>query len=203
MLYAAATSLGACAVMPAYLAHAADSAVPHQDVYFNMWRVSWVAHAPRTPGGLWDANIFSPERWTLAMSYAVPVESLVAAPLLWLHVPPVLVHNVLIVGATVGSAVAMACLAWYLTGSRAAGAVAGLIFAFAPYRIEHVMHLELQWAMWIPLMFLAAHRLAETGRLRYGAAMGGCVALQLCSPACTTACSWRPCWPWPCPCCCW
>ena len=173
--------LGACAVMPAYLAHAADSAVPHQDVFFNMWRVSWFAHALRVHGSLWDANIFSPERWTLAMSDAVPVESVVGAALLWLRLPPVLVHNCLIVGAMVGSGVAMACLAWYLTGSRGAGAVAGLIFAFAPYRIEHLMHLELQWAMWIPLTLLAVHVAVDEGRRSLGVAIGLGVSLQLLS----------------------
>ena len=71
----------------------------------------------------------------------------------------------------------MFALARYLTGSAGAGIVAGIIFAYAPYRFEHYMHMELQWAMWAPLTFLALHRLCDTGRLKYGIAFGGCIAL--------------------------
>ena len=74
-----------------------------------------------------------------------------------------LVHNLLLLGAMAGSGVAMFALARYLTGSRAAGVIAGIVFAFAPYRFEHAMHMELQWAMWMPLAFLALHRTFDTG----------------------------------------
>src|SRR5205085_2846318 len=70
---------------------------------------------------------------------------------------------------------------WYLTGSRAAAFVAGMAFAYAPYRFEHIMHMELQWAMWAPLAFLALHRTVDTGRVKYGVATGACLALQMLS----------------------
>ncbi len=160
----------------------ATQATPHQDVYFNMWRLSWVAHAISTdPARLFDANIFHPEPQTLAYSDAMIVEGLVAAPLLWSGVKPVLVHNLLLLGALAGSGAAMFALARYLTGSRGAGVMAGIVFAFAPYRFEHVMHMELQWAMWTPLAFLALHRTLDTGRWKYGLATGACIALQMLS----------------------
>jgi hypothetical protein len=157
-------------------------ATPHQDVYFNMWRLEWFAHALRsTPSQLFDANIFSPEPDTLALSDAMIVEGIVAAPLLWARIPPVLVHNVLLLAAIALSGAAMFALAGYLTCSRAAAIVAGVVFAFAPYRFDHIMHLELQWTMWMPLAFLALHRLYDTGRLRCGISLGACVALQILS----------------------
>src|SRR5262249_34542501 len=79
------------------------------------------------------------------------------------------------------SGAAMFALARYLTESRAAAIVSGIVFAFAPYRFEHIMHMELEWTMWMPLAFLALHRLYDTGRLKYGAALGACLALQLLS----------------------
>src|SRR5512134_546654 len=46
--------------------HMATRARDHQDVYFNMWRLRWVAHALATdPTRLFDANIFHPEQRTL------------------------------------------------------------------------------------------------------------------------------------------
>ena len=157
-------------------------ATPHQDVYFNMWRVEWFAHALATdPSHLFDANIFYPEPDTFALSDAMVVEGMAAAPFVWMGVRAVLLHNLLLLGAIALSGAAMFALARYLTGSRAAGIVAGIVFAFAPYRFEHIMHMEMQWTMWMPLAFLALHRLYDTGRMKYGLALGGCLALQLLS----------------------
>ncbi len=157
-------------------------ATPHQDVYFNMWRLRWFAHALVTPSvRLFDANIFYPEPRTLALSDAMFVEGTLAAPLVWAGMAPVLVHNLLLLGAIAVSGVSMFALARYLTGSRGAGVLAGIVFAFAPYRVEHVMHMELQWAMWMPLAFLALHRTFDTGKWKYGLGTGACVALQMLS----------------------
>jgi hypothetical protein len=157
-------------------------ATQHQDVYFNMWRLRWIAHALATsPSQLFNANIFFPERRTLALSDAMLVEGVLAAPLTWLGVKPVLVHNVALLSAIVLSGAAMFALTRYLTGSRGAGVIAGIVFCFAPYRFEHYMHMELQWAMWSPLALLALHRAYDTGQWRYGLAAGACVALQMLS----------------------
>jgi hypothetical protein len=155
---------------------------PHQDVYFNMWRLRWFAHALVTdPAHLFDGNIFHPEANTLALSDAMPVEGMVAAPLLWAGVRPVLVHNLMMLLPIAASGLAMFALARHLTGSRGGGLLAGIAFAFAPYRFEHAMHMELQWTVWMPLALLALHRTLETGRWRYGVATGACVALQMLS----------------------
>lgn len=159
----------------------ASRATQHQDVYFNMWRLRWLAHALATPARLFDANIFFPEARTLALSDAMLVEGLLAAPFSWVGMNPVLVHNLVLLTALAGSGAAMFALVRYLTGSRGAGLVAGIVFAFGPYRFEHIMHMELQWAMWSPLAFLALHRAYDTGRWRYGLAAGACVALQMLS----------------------
>ena len=157
-------------------------ATPHQDVYFNMWRLRWFAHALVTPSArLFDANTFYPEPLTLALSDAMPVEGIVAAPLVWAGMTPVLMHNLLLLGAIATSGMAMFAFARYLTGSRGAGVLAGIVFSFAPYRFEHVMHMELQWAMWMPLAFLALHRTFDTGKWKYGLATGASVALQMLS----------------------
>jgi hypothetical protein len=157
-------------------------ALEHQDVYFNMWRLGWFAHALVTsPASLFDGNTFYPEPRSLAFSDAMIVEGLVAAPLLWAGVPPVLVHNLLLLGAIVASALGMCVLVKRLTGNRTAAILAGLVFAFAPYRFEHYMHLELQWTVWMPWAFWALHRTLESGRWRDGALAGLFVALQMLS----------------------
>ena len=49
-------------------------ALEHQDVFFNLWRLCWVAHALSTsPLDLFNANVFHPERGVLA--YRTPCSS--------------------------------------------------------------------------------------------------------------------------------
>ena len=97
-------------------ARLASSAQEHQDVYFNMWRFAWVAHAlASSPSHIFDGNIFYPEPRAMTFSDAMPVETAVAAPLLWAHLPPVLVHNLLLLAGIVLSAAGMFVLASRLT----------------------------------------------------------------------------------------
>jgi hypothetical protein len=153
-----------------------------QDVFFNMWRFGWVAHALSTaPSRVLDGNTFYPERRTLTLSDAMPVESAIAAPLLLSGLPPVFVHNLMLLGGIVLSAAGIFMLAVHLTGSRSAGVTAGIIFAFVPYRFAHYMHMELQWTVWIPWAFWALHRTFESRSRRDAAWLGVFVALQFMS----------------------
>ena len=157
-------------------------AAEHQDVYFNMWRFGWTAHALVTsPRRVLDGNIFYPERRTLTFSDAMPVESAIAAPMLWAGVRPVLVHNLMLLAGIAFSGAGMFVLARRLTGSTAAGLTSGVVFAFAPYRFEHYMHMELQWTVWTPWAFWALDRMFKEGRRRDGALVGMFIALQFMS----------------------
>lgn len=152
----------------------------HHDPLLSIWRLSWIAHALRTaPLHLFDANIFYPSTLTLAFSDATLLQGLLATPLLWAGVPPVLVYNLLLLAGIAGSGVAMFVLARHLTGSPAASLVGAAVYTLLPYRIEHVMHLELQWAMFIPLTWWALHRLVESGSWRWGVVAGLCFWLQV------------------------
>lgn len=154
----------------------------HNDPLFSMWRLAWVAHALRTtPGHIFDANIFYPEARTLAYSDATLLEGAIAAPLLWAGVAPVLVYNLLLLGGIVASGVGMFVLVRYLTGSPGAALTSAVIFMLTPYRLEHYMHLELQWIMWMPLAFWAVHRAIDEGSWKFGALAGVFVSLQLVS----------------------
>jgi hypothetical protein len=149
------------------------------DPLFSVWRLSWVAHQlPRDPLRLFDANIFFPEPRTLAYSDAMLATALLAAPLLWLGVHQVVVYNVVFLLSFAVSGVAMYALVRELTGDRMAALVAGVAFAFYPFRFEHYSHLELQVTFWMPLALLMLHRTMKSGRVRDGVATGLMVALQ-------------------------
>jgi hypothetical protein len=156
-----------------------DSAIGvHGDSFFSVWRLAWVAHQIRNdPSRLFDANIFFPESTTLAYSDAMLAPALAVAPLNWLGVSPLLVYNLTLLAAFVASGVAAYALVRHLTGSTAGAVLGGLVFAFAPYRMEHFDHLELQFAFWIPLAALAWHQAADraglTDHLKVGALAAG------------------------------
>jgi hypothetical protein len=158
----------------------------HDDPLFSMWRLAWVAHALVTdPRHLFDGNIFYPARNTLAFSDAMMVEGLLAAPLFWLGVSPILIYNILLLGGIASSGIAMFVLARHLLGGDgpaiAPALVSAAIFTMAPYRIEHYMHLELQWVMWVPLTLWAIHRAIEGQSWRYGVLSGLFLWLQILS----------------------
>src|SRR5690349_9025413 len=152
----------------------------HFDVLFSIWRLAWFAHQiVRAPTDLFNANIFYPEPRTLAFSDAIPFESALAAPLLWSHVDPAVTYNLLILASFVAAGCSMFLLVRSETGSDAAGWCSGLIFAFAPFRFQHYIHLELLWTAPIPLAFWAFRRTMRHGRLRDGVLTGVFVAVQM------------------------
>jgi hypothetical protein len=137
------------------------------------WVLAWVAHQlPNAPAHIFDANIFYPERNTLAYSETLLVPGLLAAPLHWLGVAPILVYNLVFLSGFALSGVGVALVVRRLTGNAGAAIVAGIVFAFAPYRIDHYAHLQLQQTQFIPLTMWAFHRLLDNGRLRDGVLLG-------------------------------
>ena len=160
-------------------AHLWDRVEGHFDSYFSMWRLAWIAHQlPMDPARLFEANVFHPQRNALALSDPILLQGVCAAPLAWLGASPVLAYNVLVLASFVLCGLAAWALAARLTGSSAAGVVAGIVFAFAPYRYEHYFHLEILWGFWIPLGFLALHRAVESGTVRSGLHAGAILVAQ-------------------------
>lgn len=154
----------------------------HSDPYFSMWRLGWVAHAIfHAPRALFDANIFYPESHTLAYSDAMLLPGVVLAPLFWAGMNPVAIHNLALFAAFALSGLATFVLARELTGSTAAALVAGVIYAFAPYRFTHYTHLELQMVFWIPLALLMIHKIVSSNDARAGVFLGAAVGFQLLS----------------------
>jgi hypothetical protein len=152
----------------------------HYDTLFSIWRLAWIAHTlPRNPAGLFDANIFAPEKSALAYSDAMLFQGLIAAPLIWAGIDVVTAYNILVLLSFVTAGAAMYWLVRRLTGSSAIGVVGGLMYAFQPYRYAHYPQLELLWTCWIPIAFVALHEVFERHRIRDGLLLGAAVGLQV------------------------
>ena len=175
------TALTALMTYPQVL-HMRDGIHDVGDPLLNLWALSWVAHQlPIAPMHLFDANIFAPDRWTLAYSETLLAPGLIVAPLLWMGVSSVLVYNIVLLSGFALSGVGTALLVRELTRSIGASIVAGVIFAFLPFRFDHYAHLQLQQAEWIPLALWAFHRVMKSGRLRDGLWLGVFVSCQFLS----------------------
>lgn len=175
------TALAVALTYPQAL-HLDDAVHDDGDPLLNAWALAWVAHQlPLAPAHIFDANIFYPERRTLAFSETLLLPATVSAPLHWLGVGPLLVYNLVFLSGFVLSGTGVALLVRSLTGNGLAGAVAGLVFAFLPYRIDHYPHLQLQQTQCLPFAFWAFHRLLRTGRLRDGLLFGAFTAGQVLS----------------------
>ena len=155
--------------------------IAHFDPPFSAWRLARVVHNMSSRGPLFDGEIFWPAQQTLAYSDAMLAQAVFAWPLLAAGLTPLAVLNVLTLAGVAGSATAAYVLARRLTSNTGAALVAGLVFAFAPYRRDHLHHLELQWALWMPLALWAWHRALDGGRARDGLLCSAFVLLQLLS----------------------
>ncbi len=175
------TALTAVMTYPQIL-HMSDAVHDDGDPLLNAWTLAWVAHQlPRAPAHLFDANIFYPERRTLAFSETLLAPAVVVAPLHWMGAGPILVHNIVFLSGFIVSGAGMALLVRMLTGHAGAAVLAGLVFAFLPYRIDHYAHLQLQQTQCLPLALWAFHRLLRTARPRDGVLLGLFAAGQILS----------------------
>ena len=166
------TALTAVMTYPQVL-HLHDGVHDDGDPLLNTWTLTWVAHQlPRAPARLFDANIFYPERKTLAFTETLLLPGMLAAPLHWIGVAPLLVHNLVLLSGFAVSGAGTALLVRSLTGNTAAAILAGIVFAFLPYRIDHMPHLQLQQTQCLPLALWAFHRLLERGRVSDGVWFG-------------------------------
>lgn len=161
------------------------------DSAFIAWVMGWVArHLTALLQGdsgawaaMWQAPIFAPEPSTLAYSEHFTAQAAQALPVYWLTGNPLLAYNLLHLAAFVLTGLAAHLLTHRFTGSHAAGAVAGLTFAFSHYRLDwslaHLQTLSVHW--WI-FALLALDLFAATGGLwALAGAAAGIVALSLSS----------------------
>lgn len=150
------------------------------DPVFVTWVMAWVngALASGSLDGFWTANIFFPERGTLAYSEHFIAQSLMVAPVYWLSGNAILSYNVAFLLTFILTGLGTYMLTRALTGSDAAGFVAAFVAAFNQYRLVYeVAHLHTLSIHWFPFALYALHRYLATDRWRYLA--GAAAALIL------------------------
>lgn len=173
----AAAALTAVLLYPISVHPASVARIDSSDGRFSLWNVAWVARTiVADPGHLFDANIYYPHRGTLLYSEANLVAGVLAAPGYWMTRNPYFAHNTVVLFAFFLSALATYWLVHALTGSRWAGMVSGICFAFTPHVFAHTTHIQLLMTPGIPLSMLAFHRVADRPTRGRGAVLGAAMA---------------------------
>lgn len=147
------------------------------DGRWSIWVVAWVAHAISSdPSRLYDANIFHPERDTLAYSEANVGAGVLALPA-WLATSnPYAAHNSAIILGFALSVLTMFALARRICGHAGAALAAAILYAFCPFVFARTAHIQLLMIWGIPLVMLCLHRLVDEPTPTRGVALGLAVA---------------------------
>ena len=134
------------------------------DSLLNTWILAWDAtHFGR---GWWNANIFYPNPLALGYSEHLAAQALSIAPIYWLTGNAVLCYNLVFLGTFVLSGLGVFLLARAFGVSAPAAFVAGLAYAFTPYRISSLPHIQVLSSAWMPFVLFGFRRYFEGRRTR-------------------------------------
>ena len=148
------------------------------DPVLNTWILWWNAVTVPFTDAWWNPPAFYPLEDVMAFSEHLLGLSVIATPVYWLTGNPVAAYNTVFLLTFPLSGLAGYWLCYELTRRRDAAWIAGLAFAFAPYRIDQVAHVQVLAAYWIPIGLAALHRYYRDARSRWLAVFAVAVLMQ-------------------------
>ena len=148
------------------------------DPALNVWILWHNATTLPFTEAWWSPPVFHPSPDVLSYSEQLFGLSLLSTPVYWVTGSPIVAYNVAFLMTFPLSGVAAYLLVFELTGRRDASWLGGLAFAFAPYRMEHVAHVQVLASYWMPLGLFALHRYYHDGRRRWMLLFGGATLMN-------------------------
>src|SRR6266576_2839084 len=133
--------------------HLRDAVADKGDPYMIAWTLWWDFHQTfHNPLHLFDANVFYPYHYTLAFGENDYGIAMLFFPLFAIGLRPLTVHAIATFFGFVLSGYGSFRMPRTLTGDEKAAWLAGIIFAFIPYRFHLLSHLHYLFAGWLPLV---------------------------------------------------
>ena len=136
------------------------------DSLLNMWILAWDSEQLLAMlrgdfarlATFFDGNIFHPAPLTLAYSEHLVPQAIQALPVYAISGNPILAYNLIFLSTFVLSGLGTYLLVRELTGRPGAAFVAGLLFAFAPYRMPQSPHIQVLSSQWMPFALYGFRR---------------------------------------------
>jgi hypothetical protein len=156
------------------VAIASDRYDPVLNASILWWNATTVPFSSRW----WTPPHYYPSEGVAAFTENLVGLSPIATPLYWLTGDPLRTYNLVFVLTWPLTAFAAYLLVWRLTRRHDASVIAALAFAFAPYRLTQLAHLQVLACFWFPLALLGLHAYQDDPRPRWLALFGAAWVLQ-------------------------
>lgn len=141
------------------------------DALLVMGVMAWVSESLMAFGqgalpfaDVWNVNFFHPTPLALTFSEHFMPQAVQGLPLYLATGNIVLAYNAVFLATFVLSGLGMFLFVRELTGSARGAFVAGLFYAFFPYRLGNFPHLHTLSSQWMPFAFYGFRRYFDTGR---------------------------------------
>ena len=148
------------------------------DPILNAWILWWTTKAVPLTASWWNAPIFWPASGTLAFSEHLLGLAPIATPLIALTGNPLVGYNVALMATYLLSALGAHFFAYTLTRRHDVSMVAALAYAFAPYRLAQLPHIQVVAGHWVPVCLAALHRYDREPRTRWAGLAAAAWLLQ-------------------------
>jgi hypothetical protein len=162
------------------LALALRTALPHDagDPLLVTWILWWSTQTVPLTAAWWNAPAFYPATGVFAFSETLLGLAPITAPIIHAAGEPILAYNVAFLASYLLSGLGAYVLGFVITRRHDASIVAGVAYAFAPYRLSHLQHLQLLSSYWMPVTVAALHLYDERPDHRRAALFAGAWLLQ-------------------------
>lgn len=139
------------------------------DPLLNTWILAWNARIAPVTTAWWNAPQFYPAPDTMAFSEHLLGLTLFTTPVIQLTGNPLLAYNTAFFLSFVLSGLSAYFLVFTIARRHDCAFLAGLAFAFAPYRMAQLAHVQVLSSYWMPLALASLHRYVASDRLRWAA----------------------------------
>ncbi|HUJ14817.1 MAG TPA: hypothetical protein VL284_13615 [Thermoanaerobaculia bacterium] len=148
------------------------------DPLLNTWIINWDLYdATHHVANVYQAPIFYPAKDPLAFSENLFGIAIFGLPFYLAGLTPLAVYNILFLLGVAFCGYGAYVLVRVATGSALAGIIAGVLYAFVPFRFDHRPHIQIIWGGWLPLILAAI--LAYWRRASWPIAIGFGAALLM------------------------
>jgi hypothetical protein len=150
-----------------------------RDPLLNIWIINGNLQRFSAGEPVFQANIFHPHENSLVFSEHLFGLSALCAPFRALGMGALASYNTLLIASFVLSGFAAYLLAYSLVRRWDAAVLAGVIYAFAPFKFAQLNHIQMLASYWMPLYLLCGHQYLAERRGRWIVAFFAAWIMQL------------------------